>query len=575
MICMNQSPAFFLRFAQQIAVRREAARANVASRWAGLGRLQRGVIWSLGVALLLWMFGPLAGLLIFAVAGLWSWFHMVGAIRQPRRYEYGKQRSQLGRLLFLGLSLGLAVLSAFHIGAWLEIQATLWALHTPLTSLVFPISVAGAALAGLGIALLLFRVPRHLDRWRLAGRLSAVHALDASYFGLFLVLFIFLRLLLPQEEAVLVLAQTVLTGVALYSFLNWLFRPRVNSAPSVPLWLVLPTPQNTTSGLGVVERIAQGARDFPVTLVCPPQAPPLGDHLHLADRLGLLDRLFPRMEIELSDWADTLPPAERWRSVPYRQVHPTPALMPALLETYQGRDDRTLLLCGPNDDLSAWRGLLPVDRTRVLVLAEKPSAPTVIQRLLLGIRRLLRSEEKVATAISPEPSEWQFGGYPVINPDLSGKKPLEAATWFAAAPMEEHRPTVFISFAGPYRTYSRQLANLLRPHLTVRYDADLLPGDDWTLALPRMLEESDAVVVLVGSATSSSQGSTAEIQRAIDLGKRLIPVFVDQPDPSNPAGRYMAANTDSLGQIAWLHGSAQPLEEILAEAAERILKALQ
>ncbi|SFB64921.1 hypothetical protein SAMN04244571_04749 [Azotobacter beijerinckii] len=67
-----------------------------------------------------------------------------------------------------------------------------------------------------------------------------------------------------------------------------------------------------------------------------------------------------------------------------------------------------------------------------------------------------------------------------------------------------------------------------------------------------MLEDADVVIAIVGSLTIERSNQMMEIRQALDLGKRLIPVFVDRlAGPPELLDRW-CANIDAARQILYL-----------------------
>jgi hypothetical protein len=93
------------------------------------------------------------------------------------------------------------------------------------------------------------------------------------------------------------------------------------------------------------------------------------------------------------------------------------------------------------------------------------------------------------------------------------------------------RRQVFLSYAPADRELARELAKRLENQGCQVWFADgrLYPGDNWSLAIGRALEESDAMVVLLSPDSARSEWVRREIEYAVSSRKykgRLIPVLV-------------------------------------------------
>jgi len=302
------------------------------------------------------------------------------------------------------------------IGAWLEREVAARTLSTPLEGSAVLAGLLGALTGGVALFLLLRKIPRVLLTLRLKGVVSANAAGDtiALTIGIGMLLGIGLGLIVELTGNLSDLARSIViatAGTLGYALPRlWLMRPAPHADPC--LWLVLAHPNTVPNWPQLVDRITRSHRVGPLTLVSPPNAVPFGEHLHLADRLGMLDSLFPRLEIEVRDWQRALPPADRWSGVVHRQVHPPVALMPMLLDSYLGPLDQVLLIASCEDDVQIWRGRLPVDRTRVLWVSPQGKGQA-------GAR-----PDRVA-------------GYPVIVMDAKTRGRINMQGWFSSQDKQE------------------------------------------------------------------------------------------------------------------------------------------
>ncbi|RTL32014.1 MAG: WD40 repeat domain-containing protein [Burkholderiales bacterium] len=100
----------------------------------------------------------------------------------------------------------------------------------------------------------------------------------------------------------------------------------------------------------------------PVTVVAPPGMRLTGEHLTTAWQQGRLRALFPKVLVGLQDWLRTLPPADRWDSLPLRELYPTPDLMLRAVQSLAQAGDTVLLLSQDEAPLTAWRKALALQR---------------------------------------------------------------------------------------------------------------------------------------------------------------------------------------------------------------------
>jgi len=131
------------------------------------------------------------------------------------------------------------------------------------------------------------------------------------------------------------------------------------------VWLVFDRPVWRKADGRLIDRLAGLYQDAPFVLAAQGGGDILGEHLRLADRQGRLKALFPEFAAELADWGRLLPPAAGWRALPHREIYPCAALLPTAVQTLRRPQDWVLLIDG--DSVERWRGLLPLEQTRVLV----------------------------------------------------------------------------------------------------------------------------------------------------------------------------------------------------------------
>ena len=114
-------------------------------------------------------------------------------------------------------------------------------------------------------------------------------------------------------------------------------------------------------------------------------------------------------------------------------------------------------------------------------------------------------------------------------------------------------PRVFISYVHRDRQYAQPLARALRAEgIDVAWDMDLKAGDAWHEKLTAMLDEADAVVSIASAGTATSEFAMAEIDRARQQGKRLLPVLIEPITEPAALLESQVANTGSDGHIRYL-----------------------
>lgn len=137
---------------------------------------------------------------------------------------------------------------------------------------------------------------------------------------------------------------------------------------------------------------------------------------------------------------------------------------------------------------------------------------------------------------------------------------------------------VFMSYPQTYTPYVRPLVAALKGlGVEVSWDMDLSSGEDWARTLGRMLEEADAVVCIAGRDTAAREFPMAEIHRAVELGKHLIPVLVEPIEAPPELTTRIAANPERDGRLRYLLDGwrEKDFDALVAEVAERIRQRLR
>jgi|GEM_PF-5758162 len=178
----------------------------------------------------------------------------------------------------------------------------------------------------------------------------------------------------------------------------------------------------------------------------------------------------------------------------------------------------------------------------------------------------------------------QIAEAPVLAAYAAGIASLNAADWKRVVERIDDavkhreppiaRRKVFISYCRPYVEYVRLLVDALTD-VDVSWDMNLQAGDAWQEGLATMLEAADAVISVAGSETHNRLYPMTEIERSIQLGKRLIPVFVDRFDEPRQLTERMCANVDARGEILYLSAlEGEALHSAIAITARNIVKAM-
>jgi hypothetical protein len=131
---------------------------------------------------------------------------------------------------------------------------------------------------------------------------------------------------------------------------------------------------------------------------------------------------------------------------------------------------------------------------------------------------------------------------------------------------------LFLAHAGADTAAAEQLFDLLSPDVRVWLDARcLLPGDEWTLEIPRAQRAAIASVVLVSGKVDQAYYLRDEIHTAIDLHRafpgehRVVAVFLDGRPADPMAVPYGLRGLHTLDAIAegGLPGVARKLRDLV------------
>lgn len=95
-------------------------------------------------------------------------------------------------------------------------------------------------------------------------------------------------------------------------------------------------------------------------------------------------------------------------------------------------------------------------------------------------------------------------------------------------------PNVFISYSREDSQVARQLSEMLEAEgQRVFFDFAIAAGEDFTRTVERALADAEAVVVLLSKNSNRSRWVDAELRGALQGGKVVIPVLLDEEAKSN------------------------------------------
>ena len=109
----------------------------------------------------------------------------------------------------------------------------------------------------------------------------------------------------------------------------------------------------------------------------------------------------------------------------------------------------------------------------------------------------------------------------------------------------------FISYKSEQKEAAVKVKDFLRQHDFFGWldiSGGLVVGDDWRRVIDKAIDDCVGVIVLVSNASMKSQYVTYEWSYAMGVGKRVIPVFLE-----NPRARALKKN---------LHPKLEPLQRI-------------
>lgn len=431
-------------------------------------------------------------------------------------------------------------------------------LTTPLETLIEPTVYLSSGFIAVGMLVWLWRLPRYLAVELISARLPMPAVKSVLCYWVF---WIGIAVTYGAVEFVIKGASRNLTVIILMGYgaslsytvivigltrRLWHYAPdaapldsAVGRMAAASFWLVFSKPIEDRQQLKQIDGLAKLWPYQTFTLAAPAGSKVIGEHLYYADQAGKLKALFPRQSIEIKDWLRAVPVGGLSKTTVFREIYPFAELLPQAVQALSAKDDYTILVWEKGLDLEPWQGMLPERKTGVLVGEGHRGIPS------------------------------ELAGYSTVKPDQ-----IEYLLQRVVDRQTPEKPKVFISYVSEYRFFAQQLAEALHSNCEVLSDMLLMPGDNWKQKLPAMLEKAEAVIALVGSATAGRTLPLAEIERAVALGKRLIPVFVDPFEEPRIVWSYQAANVKPGGFHYLGLQEEKDLPAVLKTTADNILKGL-
>ncbi len=248
-----------------------------------------------------------------------------------------------GPLLDGGVMLGGVLILAYQLPRLFnsaQLLSARYLIDTNLETFIKPVSVlitlGGAAL----FIIILAYILRALARACTEGRISHLAYRET-------VLFAAITLVLGLWEPRGWTALTSLAAIAGY-VLPTLPTGKIPSPRQGALWLLMPHVMDRDPDMrSFVRRLSRKVsthRAVNLVALASETRQFGGEHLDLGFRLGKAKRLFPTLPIHLRDWRTFVPSDAKALSLPLRELYPTPALMPAVLQELIAPEDMVVMV---------------------------------------------------------------------------------------------------------------------------------------------------------------------------------------------------------------------------------------
>lgn len=309
----------------------------------------------------------LLGLIALLGAGLLRWAEQRRALR--RAALLGAIRDAAWRMT------GLIVVAIASLAAADRVERAVFeaSFGTPLEGLALSSGIAAGALLFLALGIAVWSLPRIAAKRMRAGLSLPSAATDALWFGTILgavAIGFDLRAIAatgPFSEALGRNSWIAIASAFAFAATR-LGTPALIRPDIQPLWIVVVGERWV---LRYAADLAARWDNGPVTIVAAPEVAPRmrGVHLRLAQSRGELHALFPQRPIHLADWLDTLPPRDRWETLPVRELYCEEPLWSDLFETQLETTAAVVVALGPGAEPVTDRlHMLPIGRTDLHVL---------------------------------------------------------------------------------------------------------------------------------------------------------------------------------------------------------------
>ncbi|MCC6789996.1 MAG: toll/interleukin-1 receptor domain-containing protein [Hyphomonadaceae bacterium] len=229
----------------------------------------------------------------------------------------------------------------------------------------------------------------------------------------------------------------------------------------------------------------------------------------------------------------------------------------------------TPLVTASPDDASEWS----IETQQTL----EPQAAISVAYMFGGVGEMSDSPLAPASAEANEPSNDETSRLvPPTSEDAMKPSILETEETFEPAPVAsglarsaaEISDQVFISYRSDADLdFALQLVGDLELNGIHCWVAprDIEAGSDWNGAIDVALHDCVAMVVIVSKTTSESEFVQAEVQRALELGKRVVPILLE----ANVRYTSIDMRLQTRQRINWYRDEGRALEYLLVQL-ERI-----
>ena len=334
---------------------------------------------------------------------------------------------------------------------------------------LLPSRLRDGVLAGELFAVEMFNVVNLASVWLMAIAVNSVLAIVPN----------FPQVLLRFSLSTITICWILIGSVAIVGYVStfWLIKTLLrqnqdtsefsnlqNELPSY--WLVFASPVQDVKKLNLIDQIA-ASWPGPFTLVAPAGSKVMGTHLCFAHSAKCLKALFPQRSIEIPDWRRITPKFDRWPVLSRREIYPSAKLLVETVTTLRNPHDQAILICGDAHDLEEWRGLLPIDKTKVLLLGNLVNAEQLPKQIVgyhtLTLKKLdqlfVESLVELASKLPPKRTQETLASLTqeialLFRQSLATIRPAKAQTTIdPTQPMRKWIQTLFSTFWGRVQLY--------------------------------------------------------------------------------------------------------------------------